>query len=99
MNKTEFEDLISRRAEEIYQDKKRNLLNYLGTYFNREHTEMNAHDCGHSLFQEINTMVNKRIEERKAEIIKKIKQRELDCILNNLDSVRFLFEAANDKED
>lgn len=92
MNKTKFEELIGRRAERIYQTDKMLLLREIAACFGDRYTHMNAHDSGESLKYEIDLMVNKRIEERKSEIIDKIKAQEMDRILNNLESVKFLFE-------
>ena len=96
MNKTDFEKLLSRRAESIYQESKMTLLRELGAYFGDRYPYMNAHDNGNSLKVEIDSMVNKRIEERKSEVISKIKDIELTRILHSLDSVKFLFQEDKD---
>lgn len=98
MNKSQFEKTISRIAETKYQEKKFALLNYIRDYFNKYHPEMNAHDCGNSLSWEIDQMVNKRIEERKAAIVAKIETSEISIIMNSLDSVKFLFEPKPESE-
>jgi non-homologous end joining protein Ku len=92
MNKSDFEKLISKRAEKIYQDNKRKLLLMISEYFNDEHKEMNAHDCGNSLNIEIQDLINNKVEERKAAIIETITSTEISNILGNLESVRFLFD-------
>lgn len=95
MTKSDFESLLEIRAEDLYQTKKRSLLNSISKFFH-QNFEMNAHDCGNSLLVEIDVMVNKRIEERKPSIISKIKQDEMNKILQNLESVKFLFQGADD---
>lgn len=92
MNKTEFETLLLNRSEEIYQNKKRDLLGLIRDFLH-QNKEMNAHESGSSLSWELDQMINKRIEERKSEIISKIQKNEMNRILNNLESVKFLFES------
>lgn len=91
MDKTSFEKLISRRAENIYQDKKREFAALISKFIDRNFI-MNGHDSGNSTSYELQLATNAIFEKKKPSIISLIEKDEIEKVMSNLNEVKFLFD-------
>lgn len=91
VNKATFEKIVSKRAESIYQAKKSEFSIMISTWL-KNNPNMNAHSHGHSLLIMMDHATNDLFEKRKSEIIASIEESEVNSIMQNLNSVKFLFD-------
>lgn len=91
MNKATFEKIVSKRAESIYEAKKSEFSIMISTWL-KNNPDMNVHSYGNSLLIQMDMATNDLFEERKSEIIASIEASEVNSIMQNLNSVKFLFD-------
>lgn len=94
MDKAQFEIMISRKAEQKYQDTKREFSAIMMDFL-KHNPGFDVHEHGTSMRMEIDQLTNGLFEKRKKEIINKLESTMIDKIMSDLKNVRFLFDEDN----
>lgn len=94
LDKTTFEKIINKKANDIYKAKVSELETLIGNYF-RNNQFMNSHSTGSSVSYQLSSSLDGLFKSKKEDIIKAIEKIEMNKILDNLNDVRFLFEDQN----
>jgi Fic family protein len=92
MEKNKFEQIIKRLSDREYQEAKLRFSELIAKFIN-ENPFMNVHESANSVHYDLDSLTNSLFEKRKPEIMNKIEANKINKILNDLESVRFLFES------
>lgn len=91
LDKTAFDDIVKRRAEEKYEKALIDFRGHLVDFF-KKNPNVNNHTYGNSVHIMIADFMEKTLKERKEEIVKSFAKDEVNYIISNLENIKFLFD-------